>query len=61
MLPRNPLFVANDPMVAQTVCNHPVLKEYVLRVIEPTAIFFREEVLERQIVQELKSLGIYVR
>jgi len=60
-LERGVLFVASDPSVVEAVRNHPVLKECILRVVEPATIFFTEQVIERQLVQELKSLGIYVR
>jgi len=55
------LFVANDPTVVEAICNHPELKDCVERVINPTTLFFNGNVMERQIAQELKSLGIHVR
>ena len=60
-LERGVLFVANDPTVVEAICNHPDLKECVERVINPTTLFFNANVMERQIAQELKSLGIHVR
>jgi hypothetical protein len=60
-LERGVLFVANDPTVVEAICNHPELKDCVERVINPTTLFFNGDVMERQIAQELKSLGIHVR
>jgi hypothetical protein len=60
-LERGVLFVANDPTVVEVICNHPELKDCVERVINPTTLFFSGKVMERQIAQELKSLGIHVR
>ena len=60
-LERGLLFVASDPAIVQTVTSHPLLKDCVVRVVEPNMVFFDERVMERQIVSELRSLGIYVR
>jgi hypothetical protein len=60
-LERGVLFVANDPTIVETICNHSALKDCVERVINPTTLFFNGKVMERQIAQELKSLGIHVR
>ncbi|MHC4165144.1 MAG: helicase-associated domain-containing protein [Planctomycetota bacterium] len=60
-LERGVLFVANDPTVVEAICNHSALKDCVERVINPTTLFFNGKVMERQIAQELRSLGIHVR
>jgi len=55
------LFVASDPSVVQAVLAHPLLKEHVARVVDERTVFFKEQVLERAAVQELRALGIHVR
>jgi len=60
-LARGVLFRANDPSVVDAIVNHAALKEWVDQVVDPTTLFFREDVTEEQIAQELRSLGIYVR
>ena len=60
-LSRGLLFSANDPSVVEAIVSHPALKDWVERVVDDTTLFFREDVTEEQIAQELRSLGIYVR
>ncbi|MGH7162840.1 MAG: helicase-associated domain-containing protein, partial [Planctomycetota bacterium] len=60
-LARGLLFIANDPAVVESIVNHPVLRGSVEKVLGPTAVFFNEKVLERQVAQELRALGVYVR
>ncbi len=55
------LFVASAPEVVQAVLAHPLLKECVARVVDERTLFFKDQVLERAAVQELRALGIYVR
>jgi len=55
------LFRANDPTVIDAIASHPLLRECVAEVIDPTTVFFNDKVSERQIAQELRSLGVYVR
>jgi hypothetical protein len=60
-LMRGVVFTANDSSVVEAVLNHPVLKEWVEQTFEPNTVFFNEKVTERQIVQELRSMGVYVQ
>jgi Helicase conserved C-terminal domain len=55
------LFVASDPAVVQAVLAHPLLRGFVARVVDDKTLFFREQVLERAAVQELRALGVHVR
>lgn len=55
------LFVASDPAVVQAVLAHPLLRGLVARVVDDKTLFFREQVLERSAVQELRALGVHVR
>jgi len=55
------LFVANDPDVVRAVLAHPLLRECVARTVDERTLFFKEQVLERAAVQELRALGVYVR
>jgi hypothetical protein len=61
VLERGVLFVANDPAVVQAVLAHALLKECVARVVDDRTLFFKEQVLERATVQELRALGVHVR
>jgi hypothetical protein len=55
------LFVASAPEVVQAVLAHPLLRDCVARVVDERTLFFKEQVLERAAVQELRALGVHVR
>jgi hypothetical protein len=55
------LFVASDPAVVEAVLGNALLKGCVARVVDAQTLFFRESILERAAVQELRALGVYVR
>ncbi|MCZ6787492.1 MAG: helicase-associated domain-containing protein [Planctomycetota bacterium] len=59
-LARGILFRASDPSVIDAVCAHSLLKECVEDVIDRKTIFFNERILDKQIEQELRAMGIYV-
>ncbi|MGQ0614812.1 MAG: helicase-associated domain-containing protein [Planctomycetaceae bacterium] len=60
VMARGILFTANDPRVVEAILGHSVLRGCVDRVLGPTSLFFNERVLERQVAQELRALGVYV-
>ena len=60
-LERGVLFCASDAAVVEAILNHAALKECVEKVIGPTTVFFNEKVTDRQLTQELRGLGVYLR
>lgn len=55
------LFRASDSSVVEAVLADPALRECVLEVLGPAAVFFHPKVMERRIAQELRALGVYLR
>ncbi len=60
-LARGILFTASDPKVIQTLRHHPTLGACVAKVMDERTLFLHERALERQIAQELRTLGIHIR
>jgi len=60
-LARGILFTASDPKVIETLRHHPTLGACVAKVMDERTLFLHERALERQIAQELRTLGIHIR
>ncbi|NJN14668.1 MAG: hypothetical protein HC813_03385 [Planctomycetes bacterium] len=60
-LQRGILFTANDPAVINVLLHHPTLSACVVRAVDDRTLILAETALERQIAQELRALGVYIR
>lgn len=60
-LHRGLLFESSDPKVVEAIANHPALRGLVKKLLPPNAVLFHGDANERQIAQELRLLGIYVK
>jgi hypothetical protein len=39
---------------------HPLLRDCVEHVVDPKTVFFNERILDKQIEQELRAMGVYI-